>query len=114
MKPRRRVLYKLCADRDHHGVYSRHAVALSLKGAHRLARTMGPDVCVLRVKKSGSVNVTNGMLGRPGPDIPVRPGRHLYTFPEVHVRTAMAGRLCIVGDDVSHHRDRGDGGPAFT
>jgi hypothetical protein len=65
-KPSRRACYKLCADKRL-GVYTTHRMAGTLREARRLARRMSPDVVVLLVKKRSSTDVTNKILGRPGP-----------------------------------------------
>jgi hypothetical protein len=68
MKPTRRVIYKLCADKRF-GVYETHKVVTGLRAARHLARKMSKDVVVILIKKSHSIDVTNKVLGRPGPRV---------------------------------------------
>ena len=68
-KPRRRVLYKVCWDRRG-GCYYGHALSTTLRATGRVARRIArdwADVCVLKVTKQRSRDVTNRVLERAGP-----------------------------------------------
>ncbi len=62
MKPTRRVIYKICADKRR-GVYFFHAVANSLRSARRKAKICGfGDVWVGQITKSKTRDVTKKVM----------------------------------------------------